>query len=1305
MQTQKLVKRLTQLSLLSLLIQKSVAQINITTLTTVANPTAANALTNPLGIVVSGVTGELRITGAGTYTFGANPAQVIFLNGGNPTNGAFRTQGVNATVVNPFELQANSAIFVQGGANTMTLTGTISGVGGLEKRGGGILDLVAANSFSGAVLVQNGELRLSHLQAIQNASSVTVNAGNTLQLNVAGTNNWQLGTGAIFLNGGTLRQFSGLETDIARINQTINITGTSTINAPGDSRIYAAGDITGTGNLNKAGGGELRFTGTPKTYTGVTNINNGRIRIDDTGIPINTTAFNLNGGNLRFGQRRFREYSLGAGGNAPINIIGTSSIEYTDQEGARLTNPISVTGTGNFRSRIAGSVFEFTGPLTGNGTLRINQGTTSNPIQAGTIFINGDASAFAGDIEVLQSALRVGQNTTLGANNFDLASNSRLAIDIAGQNTFGSLALNNATLNAYSLIVPNFQSGLRSGRYSLDIIQATGAITDLGVGVANTNLTRATLNNTGNVLQLLLDVDYTGYGLRLNDYQRQFARYLNRARGGEALQEIRRRALNLGSGSEIRRFYESVSAEELGGLMDSALIHAQNQLRFATRNAPHLQTRFGLHNHLGVSPMQLDTLVDPKILHSGKTMAMHSRSLERPEPEWAVFGDVFLNRQQRYRDFYLGGYEANAQGVLFGADKFLTSNIAVGLFGSYEHSRTEFDHRRGWVDANSVGAGLMASYVANNFHATIGAQYLRHFFETERYTVLGTARGRPDANQLATILQTGYDLKFGRFSITPTASLQYNYLWVDDFSENGSLAAQRFTGLDADSLVAGAGARVGYLVPGCLVSWRPEIFAEYRRELLDSDRTITARLKGSRNSYNFKTPGRSEDYVAVGGGLQFAFTDSTSAYVQYEAQLADEDYISHAVFAGFRWYLPGGPLNDPVIKFSDDQSGWVNSFWRSYAGQAVRAIGLRGLMHLQMDHSQTENKGREKDVRDPDTVNKWTLRRFRLYAERDLGLGFFVDAAGEFDEHPDQHRAPFALFSGNIGWNLFEAFTIKAGYDRVPLSWEETTPSWQLKRIERSAANRIFTGLGDMGDSHLRVSVGGTYREAFTNLGPIERVDLIYEFAVANPREGADAAWEGDPTGILPHWPEPSYFLRLGKDIRTNFGSFEIGCDLAKINAFKARSSNQPTEAEAISPYLNYTFGWFNLSAQWFGVDYSRAKENGGFRRRPSGFTITPSLFIHPKWELVYSYSQFDTNGDEAIRLNSAVRQAATSYPFNRRFDNIYQHYFGVNHYIKGNDLKLMFGVENTHADGTAERRSVRVEDNWTIRARLQWMF
>ncbi|GAB4245485.1 MAG: hypothetical protein OHK005_10840 [Candidatus Methylacidiphilales bacterium] len=1233
---------------------------------------------------------------------------------GDGSNGALRLQSGMQTLANSIVLNsAATGIHTEGGGSQLTLTGAISGLGGLQKTGGGTLILDGPTTFTGNTNINAGTLRLNNVNAL--ASSSQVNISSTLQLNVSGASSWQLGTGPIIMLGGTLRQLSGTETDIATISQNIvlqNPGQTSTLNAPGDSRIYVTGDITGPGNLNKAGGGELRFEGQDKSYTGTTTVSNGRLRIDSDGIPTGTSAINLAGGNLRFGQKGTRTFSLGAGGSGPITFTAPgSSIEKTDTGSTTLTNPLIVNAPGNIRNREAGSTFTLTGPLTGAGDLTFNVGSGGNPIQAGTIVLAGDASAFSGNVTLQQGTLRLGPNTVLGANNFIVNPNSTLGITIGSPTAFGQVnATGTATLNGPVTIQPLFTGSLTEGLNSLDIVTAAGGLTvSGGLSVASESpLLILSLNQLPNKLQLVLNVDYTGAasGLSLNRNQSAVARFIGSGTGNPNFDQLRATALNQQGEEAIRDFYDSVGAEELGALSDMAFATGHGQLRNVMRRAQGLQTQGGLGmTGVALRPQMERGGGDDWLARKNLRASGMAQREDDPRKRWGVFADLNGQRQVQDRTASIGGYETSTQGFTVGADRFLTDKLVLGGYAGYDRSRTQFDRQRGWITADSATVGSYLGWLEENWHVTGAIQYNRHEYDMERYSLLGTAKGKTGGDQISSMVAGGYDFKRGRWTFGPTGSLTYSKLWVDGFSENGSPIAQKFSQQEADSLQLGLGGKVSYLFPGNFVSIRPELRAEYRREFMDSARSIDSTLIGGGPALQLETAPPSKDFAVLGGGLNAEFSDSTTAFVNYEAEVGRSNYIAHGVYGGVRWNFPGGPIRSPVILLEDEPKDWRNILWDNPVGQSLRWINLRGILHAQYDYIETNSKAGTIDPADPDMESVLFIRRLRLSAERELGAGFFIEGAGEYDEHA-QGRPPLKLFNANVGWRPIEEFHLLFGFDKVPFSHEETISSSRLKTVERSVASRTFTKLGDLGEQHVRLAVEGRFKDVLDGeWGILNRYDLHYEAALAHPSEDASALWDDDPAGTRSSMPAPSYYFRLAHELRTKWGDFDVGADFAYAPSFRARGSNQPTGAYAVSPFFNYNKGWFNLRAQWMGLTYTRDDANGGTRRSPTGFTIEPSFYVHPKWEIVTMYSTFDTNGDEAIRFNQSVRNAPTFYPDDRRFDNIHQFYIGFNHYIKGNDIKLSTGIERIEADGARATRPVSGEDAWAVRARLQVLF
>ena len=1271
-------------------------------------------------LIFSGV-----VDGGGFTVDGVEDAEVIFENGGNTFSGpvavlggevefdgdgsvgntrSLTADGGRLSFRGEYEIDPAATIFVGNGADTSLSTpggsseivfnGIIADkpgeTGSWAKQGGGRLILGGANTFTGSVAVNNGDLRLNDAAALVTAASVLVDATDddaVLELNVSGEQNWQLGRGNLILrNGGRLEQQVDGDGDIATIGQTIVLEGTGgEIDVNGDAQMNATGDITGT-HLEKSGGGELRFTETPKTYTGTTMVTNGRLRIDDDGIPINTSAIILDDGNLRFGQRRQRTYSLGAGGNAPITIE-KGSIEYTDEEGAILTNPVEVAGEGNFRSRIAGSVFEFTGDLTGDGDLTINEGSGGNPVQGGTIFLSGDASAFMGDVDVEQSTLRLGNQTTLGADNFTLKSGATLALDIASPTQLGNVvADDDADFEAGSFIDPNFNGTIAPGANTYTIVTVGDDLTDDGAAVIDRPLADFSLVTAGNELQLTAIADFRGAGLGFNQIQSSVGDYLQTASGGTALGRVRAEAVNQRDVDSVVEFYDSIAADEVGGMMDAAIFHGADQLRSVGRFAPHTQNRLAQENT------------------SNSLFTVESQASAEGLDGWNAFHDVRAQRSSRGREFELGGYEQNGQAFLFGADRQFSDTFGAAFYGGYENLRTEFDRSRGWGSSDTLSVGAVGSVLLPQGYVSLGVQHQHHSFEMERYSSLGTARSNPDGDQLGVILQGATRLGSGPLSIVPTAHIQYNKLWVDGFTETGAPIAQSFEDLETDSLQGGLGLRVGYTIPGDVVTLRPEVFAEYRHEFLDGSREIGSNLIGATGDLRFSTPEREDGYAVVGGALHADFSDNTSAFVEYEAQLLDSDATTYAIYGGMRWAFDGNPLSESVIAFTNGAHSYRETLQGSPIGDAMDAINLRARVDLQYDHGETDARaGVDPDPIDPADTDLWFARRVRLYADRDLGYGFNTDLAFNFGERLDTDDTRTDLFRANVGWDLFEPFQLRFGLDRVPLGYEETTSSATIKTVERSAASRAFGRIG--GDQIARDkwsgSMGGRFRELYaSNSGPIQRYDFHYEFAIANPREDEDALWEPDANGTT--WGESSYYLRIMNELHTSVGQFDFGVDWADIPSFRARSNDSVTGASAVSPFLNYNLGWFNLTSVGYFLDYEREAASGGAAVEAEGFSIIPSLFITPKMELVGMYSNFDTGGDFAIRANQAARNIPTTFPDNRRFDRVNQFYFGLNHYLNGDDFKVMYGVEHNNFDQTRADRSVGEEDSWAFRMRMQ---
>lgn len=121
-------------------------------------------------IVSSGATLELR--GAGM-----NSSEPLTLAGlGDDGLGALQTSTGNHILSGPITLTAETGIGVNVAANSLTLSGVVSGAGGIRKFGDGNLLLTGAanNTFTGASFVNKGTLTLDKSNDVRAIASVTV---------------------------------------------------------------------------------------------------------------------------------------------------------------------------------------------------------------------------------------------------------------------------------------------------------------------------------------------------------------------------------------------------------------------------------------------------------------------------------------------------------------------------------------------------------------------------------------------------------------------------------------------------------------------------------------------------------------------------------------------------------------------------------------------------------------------------------------------------------------------------------------------------------------------------------------------------------------------------------------------------------------------------------------------------------------------------------------------------------------------------------------------------------------------------
>jgi len=306
-------------------------------------------------------------------------------------------------------------------ANTLNIVQTasvISGPGSLTKTGAGVLAFANTNTYTGATIINEGELRIrTTANRLPTGTAVTVNSPGILNLNAVAQQIGSLsGNGRVGLAGATLTVGDASDTTFSGV---IEVTANA-----------GAGGSTATGGVvTKVGAGTLTLSGA-NTYTGATNINVGTLALGAAGALPDVSAV-----------------TVAAGATLDMNgfseTIGTLAGAGTVSDGGNLT--LAGTGSTTFSGSMTVDTFNRTGAsgtttLSGNNTVNnlsigagiltlsgANTVSTAVNLNGGRINFNNDNAAGAAPINVGTAAGIEFTNSAPGimlANNVVLASSA-----------------------------------------------------------------------------------------------------------------------------------------------------------------------------------------------------------------------------------------------------------------------------------------------------------------------------------------------------------------------------------------------------------------------------------------------------------------------------------------------------------------------------------------------------------------------------------------------------------------------------------------------------------------------------------------------------------------------------------------------------------------------------------------------------------------------------------------------------------------------------------------------------------------
>ncbi|MEW6159043.1 MAG: autotransporter-associated beta strand repeat-containing protein [Verrucomicrobiota bacterium] len=510
-----------------------------------------------------------QLNGSGTVALTINRDGRLDLNGFNDEISTLNLRGPNATVPSGGSVSTGAGVLTIGGTLTLTLDsattlpGSISGqlnlgnatrsfsvndnaavindlivsaaisensVAGITKDGTGRLVLSGNNTFTGAIVVNNGILNLqSDTAAGTSANGISMNAGSAIELEHP--TGLSIGAEPLTLaftgigNSGALRSIRGhnslagnitlssgsrINADADSLTLTGNISGSSSLNIGGAADITLSGILSfgnAAGSLIKDGSASLTISGSvANTMTGPFTVSSGTLILAKSAGLSATGTGTLNIGNdtsssdsaLGMVQLQAAQQINGTGiSNVIINRDGALDLNGFDEEIGTLTihGASSVAG--------GGAVTTGTGTLTLNGNVTLVQDifTTQSATISGRLslgnatrtFAVSNNSAVAEDLvisaDITESATagitmnQSGRLVLTGDNSFTgtltvSSGTVTLRHDNAAGKTLGGIDVSGGTLELESI------SGLNIGSESLRLFGLGSSL----VNVSGTNI-------------------------------------------------------------------------------------------------------------------------------------------------------------------------------------------------------------------------------------------------------------------------------------------------------------------------------------------------------------------------------------------------------------------------------------------------------------------------------------------------------------------------------------------------------------------------------------------------------------------------------------------------------------------------------------------------------------------------------------------------------------------------------------------------------------------------------------------------
>lgn len=233
------------------------------------------------------------------------------------------------------------------------------------------------------------------------------------------------------------------------------------------------------------------------------------------------------------------------------------------------------------------------------------------------------------------------------------------------------------------------------------------------------------------------------------------------------------------------------------------------------------------------------------------------------------------------------GFDADSNGIAFGAEKFVTDDVKVGV--GYAYTNTDIDGFMRSTDVDTHTAILYGEYKPSNWYVNGIATYGWSDYEESKSVAGVGVKADYDVETFGLQAMTGYDMNVNGLGITPEAGLRYVHIKQDAYKDS---ADQRVSANDSDILTGVIGAKVSKsweLSNGMNIKPEARIAATY--DLMNDDvNSVVTLANGSAYTVNGEALDRFG--MELGVGVTAEVNDNVELSLGYEGKFR-QDYQDH----------------------------------------------------------------------------------------------------------------------------------------------------------------------------------------------------------------------------------------------------------------------------------------------------------------------------------------------------------------------------------------------------------------------------